>query len=276
MNNINQGELQLIVENLVNTFKNQTNENPIKIKNLYSYLSKLEYIVVLEPNENDINSNNIYLRPTKYKNDDCLYATLFVDTDVFDQWRNNTSVNYKIIKFDDIYDQVLKYVDRKTNIPLIATIILNWGEESFYHLNLNINDVNQFLSYVLMNNSLSYKHSYIIGTPANINKSFIEKFTEDLKTKNGIISAYYAQIVSPPQDDQNIIESHLPNKSYFTIIYNTAQQPSSYLDYKACLDFQNYYTNLAKEYNVDLLLVHKCSQVGSLVEKKETNVIYNK
>ena len=262
---------------MVELFKNETPERPIDVKNLYHYLSQLEFIVFMLYDEDGVNPNEIYFRDEKYKDKDCAFATLFVDQVVFDEWRGQAEVNYKVIKYDDIYNEILRY-NTSSGKPCIAKIFLTWNEEEFYYITLDFDDVCNFSHYVLMYNSISNKSPYLVGTPRPdlINYEFLNVFAEALKKYPKITTAYYAQVSSPGQEDENLIESHEPNKSYFTIVYDTEDAPEEYWDLEGCLYLQNTYQQLAKEMGYNILIVHKRSQVGSLITQNEANTFYKK
>ena len=281
MEKINQNSKE-IVAHLVQMFKNESPEHPISMKTLYNYLSQLEFIVFMEYDVDGVNPDKIYFRRDEYVDKSVLKATLFIDSDVFDLWRKGTEVNYKVIDFDGIFTEILRYNDMDGN-PCYASVLLNWGEDEdsidhVYEILLNLDDVMSFMSYTLMHNAISQKNPYIVTmpNPGIINYDLLKALPDAFKKNTQITTAYYAQIHSPiHRDREDAIESHLPNQTYFTIVYDTEEEPGSYRDLEWCLSVQKMFENDIKRiYGVDLLMVHKLSEIGSLIEQTESNTIY--
>ena len=252
-----------ITKKLVDMFKNKSNENPVKIKNFYYYLKNLNFIVFLADDE------SVYWQIDKYKTDeDRIYATVFVDETVFLDWKIGKEVNYKIIDFNGLI-QLLNCTYSVNNTSAIIVALLDLKED-FLHFKLDIDDIREFEHYVLMYNSISEKNAYVVGRPKNNHEELLKKLESEIKQEQMIKSAFYVQLLSPPQDNGNIIESHKPNTAYFTIIYDTVENFSA----AKCLDFQERCTNFAKEFGVDVLIAHKKSQVGMLAEPTLENTFY--
>ena len=244
-----------LVTKLIDMFKNETEDNPIKIKNLYHCVSQLNYIVFL--GEDD----EIYWRKDTYKGeDDRISATLFIDEKVFNEWKGEQEVKYKIINFNELM-QLLNNTYAKTNTFVFATIILTWDSDTIV-CKLDIHDIYEFQQYVLMYNSISNKDAYILGAPSNPHQDFIDKLSKEFSHLDYIKTAYYSQLLSPPQEFENLIESHKPNTTYLTICYDTFEDKATFYE---CLAMQDKYMAMAKNEGFDLLIVHKNSQVGSLI-----------
>lgn len=252
------------IEQLVKMFKNETKENPIKIKNLYHSLSQLKYIVFLA------DDGEIYWRKDNYKiNDERIGATIFVDENVFNKWKGNQNINYTIIDFNELIS-LLGNVYTANNTSVIVTTLLTW-DDSPLTFQLDIDDIKEFQNYVLMNNAISTHKSYIVGTPSNKQTELLNLLKNEFGKEDLIKSAYFVQVLTPPQDNQAIIESHKPNTSYFTVVYDTFEEKFSFA---RCLDIQNRCIKKAKEMNIELLIVHKDSAVGRNTTAYSENEFY--
>jgi len=253
-----------IIEQLVQMFKNESKENPIKIKNFYYCLSQLKYIVFLA------DDGEIYWRKDNYKtNDERIGATLFVDENVFNQWKGSRNINYMIIDFNGLVS-LLRNVYTANNTSVIITTLLTW-DDSPLTFQLDIDDIKEFQNYVLMYNAISTQKSYIVGAPSNKQPELLNLLKNEFGKLDLIKSAYFVQILTPPQNNENIIESHKPNTSYFTIVYDTFEDKFSFA---RCFEIQDRCMQIAKEMNIDLLVVHKDSEVGRNTAANAENEFY--
>lgn len=253
-----------IVELLVQMFRNKTKENPIKIKNFYHCLSQLKYIVFLA------DDGEIYWRKDNYKtNDERIGATIFVDENVFNQWKGNQNINYTIIDFNGLI-ALLGNVYTANNTSVIITTLLTW-DDSPLTFQLDIDDIKEFQNYVLMYNAISTQKSYIVGTPSNKQPELLNLLNNEFCKEDLIKSAYFVQVLTPPQDNETIIESHKANTSYFTVVYDTFEEKFSFA---RCFDIQNRCIKIANEMNIELLIVHKDSEVGRNTTANSENEFY--
>lgn len=252
-----------IVEKLVEMFKNETKENPIKVKNFYHYLKQLNYILFLDED------GEVYWRDGNYKGiDDRLGATLFIDKNVFDEWQGENNLNYKVIDFDELV-LLLQGDYTVNNTPVITTTILTWDDDPLY-FKLDRDDISQFQTYVLMYNSISQK-DYIIGEPSDNYPELLEVLKTEFGKREFVKNAFYIQILTPPQDHEDTVESFKPNTTYFSVVYDTFEDKFSAAE---CLTLQNRCVELAKDMGVELLIIHKDSQVGEMIQSSTESEFY--
>ena len=252
-----------MVEKLVNMVKNQSEENPNKIKNLYHVLKNLNYILFLD------GEGEAYWRDGSFKSDeDRIYATTFVDEKVFDDWRENNDHKYKIIDFWELCE-LLKGIYNANNTSVYTTILLDWNDPVTY-LKLDSEEIRKLQMYLAVNNSNSNNGLFVSGSPSQVNEELLDALKAEFEKCGFVTSAEYVQVLTPPQDDENIVECFEPNKTYFTVVYGINEAEGQPVD---CLKLQDRCQEIAKEKGVDLLIVLNVSQVGEAVASGE-NVFF--
>ena len=252
-------------EEYINGIKSLLNDNsgkPLNIKSFYHYISNLKYIVFLD------NEEDVYWFFDGEEPNERIYALAFTSFELLDKWRSS-EVKYDVLDFKN-FMLLLDNVYTKNNTNVFSNIVYDWNEETNFGetFRLDIDSIKKYQRYVLFNNAMA-SSVYICGAPSDTHDDFIDLLTDKFKKEPLIKEASFFQIVTPPQKDKTTIESHKPNTAYFSIVYDTFGD-----DVNQWLSIEKKYQDLAKEFEFDLLMVHKSSEIGGLPNESQLTNFY--